>query len=263
MRTGRRIAGIMFIMAGATRLAFAQADTEMPLPTLTVSLGAGQQTRRDDVVSPAQYIGYGPALAGEYDWGGAVRRWYASVAAATMSLKSPQLSSDPRPSEAFVSGVLATGVRWRLSGNAESGYFLIGTEVSASAAVVRHVYGDPDRTEEAFAAIIISLAPTITWMRRLGANELSGSLGVPLVALVDRSYSDLRAPDQLARGRLAFPSNLRQANFEVSYVIHPERNFGFTAAYGVGVLELIDAEPSGGVAQVLSVGVVTRFGKRP
>jgi hypothetical protein len=260
----RRLLLIATGLSFASRSALSQTAGETAMQTLAISLGANWEMRRDDTASPLMYSGTGRGTQIDYTWERAGRSAYASLSAGALTLAPSRPVSDPQPEEAFSTYTVETGMRWRLPGGpGRTNELAFGAEFAASAIVTRHMYEDPNQSEQTFFLGDVTLGPTGRWRRRLGMGIVAATLTVPLLAWVQHPYADVRVANGLANLRYASPSQFRQAKGELSYIFRPEDRFGLTAVYSFGLLQIDDLQPVRSVSQSLSIAVVTRFGARP
>ena len=241
----------------------AQASGASTWQALTISVGAVQNTRRDDADSPLAYAGYGPDARIVYDWGLAGRRGFVSFEAGGSTLTpSPSVQEPDIPlKEAFTAYSLGAGVDWPLRGNAaRRDKFAVGVELGATFTLARHLYAGQELAQQDFDFGVIALAPTARWTRRIGAGDFGASLALPLLAWVDHPYADVRFAQQFADLHFAPLTQFHQANGEVSYAFRPESRFGITVKYRLDIVELDDIQPVRRVSQSISIGIVRRFG---
>lgn len=251
-------------MLFASRSAFSQTISETATHALTISIGAIQETRRDDTASPLKYSGLGRGAQVDYTWERGGRSAYASLSAGASTLTPSPSVSAAQPEGDFSAFAVTTGLRWRLSRDSTGkNEFALGAEFSAAATVTRQMYDDPTQGEHTFFFGDVSIAPTARWRRRLGVGVFGATVAVPLLAWVQHPYADVRVANGLANLRYASPSQFRQAKGEVSYAFRPDDRIGVNAAYRIGLLQLNDLQPLRSVSQTFSIAVVTRFGARP
>ena len=260
----RRLLLIATGLSFASRFALSQTVGETAMQALTISIGVVQETRRDDTASPLMYSGTGGGTQIDYTWERAGRSAYASLSAGALTLTPSRSVSDPQPEETFSTYTMETGMRWRLPGGpGRTNELALGAAFGATATVTRHMYEDPDQSEQTFFLGDVTFGPTGRWRRRLGMGIVAATLTIPLLAWVQHPYADVRVANGLANLRYASPSQFRQAKGELSYIFRPEDRFGLTAAYRFGLLQIDDLQPLRSVSQSLSIAVVTRFGARP
>jgi hypothetical protein len=254
----------------------AQAGGEAAQVALTISLGAAPENRRDDADSPLAYAGSGPAVRIGYESVRATRRVYASIAAGWATLTPAKSLAGFEPQELFSAYSLTTGISWRLGGAPRGGgssgdgsadaaaprggQFAFGVEFGATTTIGRHDYATTGLPQQNFVLGLATLGPAARWTQRVGAGEVAASLSLPVVALVDHPYADVRFARQLTNLHIAPLSQFHQMDGELSYAFRPASRLGITATYRLGAMQLNDVEPVRRVAQSLSIGVVRRFG---
>jgi hypothetical protein len=108
----------------------------------------------------------------------------------------------------------------------------------------------------------VTLAPAVRWTREIGRGELNASLAVPLLAWVDRPFSDVRYANQFVDFRYASPAQMRAANGAVSYTFNPRSRWGVTAVYRADAMQLHEAQPVRRFTQSLALALTTHFGVR-
>lgn len=242
----------------------AQGGGEPARQAVSIAFGASQENRRDDADSPLAYRGSGPAARIDFEQARDARRTWFSLAAGAAGLTPDASIPGRQPTEAFTLYSLAAGTSWRLRGGSPGrGEFALGVEFGAFATIARHEYTNASLTQQNFVLGAATLGPALRWTRRLGSGELAASLSAPLVALVDHPYADVRFESQLVRLQLSSLSQFRQANGELSYAFRSASPVGVTIAWRIGATQLEDLEPVRRVSQLLSVGLVKRFGGEP
>jgi hypothetical protein len=251
----------------AWHTASAQAGDATRGGTLTVTIGAIQEYRRDDADSPIAYAGTGPAARIEYERIRPERRDYFALSGGAATLTPVGTVSDvdiPPLQEGFDAFDIRAGMQWRQRHLSRAlGELSLGVEFDAALTLVRHAYAGQGTSHQSFDLGIATVAPTARWSRRVGAGDLVATIGVPLIALLDHPYADVRYAAQVTHFRLASLSSLRQADGGVSYEIAAGRGAGIIAQYRLSVLALDDFEPIRRVSQSLSLGMIRRFGRHP
>jgi hypothetical protein len=233
---------------------------------LTVSFGIAQENRRDAADSPLAYGGLGPGIQVTYDQLHARRHDFLSLSASNSAL-TPQtggiaLQTATPGEEAFGAYAIDAGVDWRLPRwSGRHSEFAVGFELEGSVTVARHMYsGQEQPQEQNFDLGVISLAPTARWTRRIGVGEFSASVALPLLAMVDHPYADVRFSKQLMNIHFAPLTQFHEESGELAYAFMPESRVGVRVMYHLSVLELNDLEPVRRVSQLFSAGMVIRLG---
>jgi hypothetical protein len=240
----------------------AQSGGDAIRQSLTFSLGALQENRRDDADSPLAYTGKGPVALIGYDWNRGARHWHLELGSGGANLTPvTAVQADTPPQETFNLFSLAGGMDWRLrGGSARTGTFALGFELATTVTLVRHLYPGQELSQQNFDFGEITAAPIIRWKRRLFSGELGASVAVPLLAWVDHPYSDVRFASQFSEIHFAPLSRFRQATGAISYTIAATRRTHVVAAYHLDVMQLDETERVHRVSQSLTVGLVTRLG---
>ena len=248
----------------ASQSLFAQAVNATGPGTLTIAIGRIQENRRDDADSPIAYAGSGPGGRIAYSWSRPGHRAYieldgeAATLAPVATISQPDL---PPLQESFDSFSLRWGIEWqqpRFPGR--WGELALGLEFGAALTLDRHLYPGQGTSEQSFDLGVASVAPTARWTRRIARGEITAKLGVPLLALVDHPYADVRYATQVMSFRLASVERLRQADGSVAYEFAFSRRFALRAEYRLTAFALDDSEPIRRVAQTLSLGISRRLG---
>jgi hypothetical protein len=256
----------LFLAATALLLASkslcAQARADSTRRSLTVSLGALQENRRDDADSPLAYTGKGPAALIGYDWARGARHWHIELGGGGANLAPvAAVVADTPPKETFNIFSLAGGMDWRLrGGSARTGTFALGFEAATTVTLVRHLYPGQELSQQNFDFGLLTLAPVVRWKRRLFAGEIAASVAVPLLAAVDHPYADVRFASQFSELHFASLSRFHQANGAISYAAAIARRLDILAMYHLDVMQLDETERVHRVSQTLTVGLVTRLG---
>ena len=242
------------LLAGSA--AGAQNGAEPARQSLTISLGAIQENRRDDADSPLAYSGRGPGALIEYDFSRAKRHWHISFGGGGANLVAvTDVIADVPPKETFNVFTLSGGMDWMLRGG-----FAVGFDVAATATLVRHIYEGQALSQQNFDFGEFTIAPIARWNRRLFSGELTASLAVPLISGIDHPYADVRFANQFSNIHFAPLSQFRQLDGAVSYAFASTRRTGVTVTYHIDAMQLDERERVRRVGQTLSVGVVRRLG---
>ncbi len=246
----------------ATNSLCAQARGDSTRQSLTVSLGALQENRRDDADSPLAYTGKGPDALIGYDWSRGARHWHVELESGGANLAPmSDVQGDTPLKETFNVFSLAGGMDWRLrGGSGQMGTFALGFELATTVTLVRHLYPGQALSQQNFDFGEITAAPIIRWKRRLFSGDLAASLAVPLLAGVDHPYSDVRFASQFSEVHFAPLSRFRQANGAISYAIAATRRMHVVASYHLDVMQLDETQRVHRVSQSLTIGLVTRLG---
>jgi hypothetical protein len=229
--------------------------------SLTFSLGAFNEDRRDDADSPLAYAGSGVGERVEYVRSREGRRWYFSLDAGSATVTPVASGSTGQHEEGFGAYALGAGTDWRVRGSADrAGELSVGVQLGASLTVTRHLYASQDLTEQTFDLGTITLAPAARWSRQLGAGLFSATLALPLFAWVDHPYADVRFANQFVGFHYVPLTRFHQADGVLSYDFNPRGRFGVTAAYRADAVELDELQPVRRFTQSLTVAIVRRFG---
>lgn len=232
---------------------------------LTVSFVRIQENRRDDADSPIAYAGSGPGGRIEYEGDRPGRRTYFALSGggSTLTPAAAVGQADIPPlQEGFDAFDLRAGTQWHagpLPG--VHGDLFIGVEADAAITLVRHAFAGQGTSHQSFDLGVATIGPTARWSRRTRSGEFAASLGVPLVALIDHPYADVRLAAQVSRLRIESLSRVRQADGGLSYELALGGGTGVVAQYGLSVFVLDDLEPIRRVSQSLSLGFTRQFGR--
>ena len=240
----------------------AQSAGDTARQSLTVSLGALQEDRRDDADSPLAYTGKGPDALIGYDWSRGARHWHIELGSGGANLApAAAVQGDTPLKETFNVFSLGGGMDWRLRGGSPAlGTFALGFELNTTVTLVRHLYPGQTLSQQNFDLGVITAAPIVRWKRRLFMGDIAASLAVPLLAAVDHPYSDVRFASQFSEVHFAPLSRFRQANGAISYSIMSSRRTHVTVAYHLDVMQLDETQRVHRVSQSLLLGLVTRLG---
>ena len=242
----------------------AQAAGDTLRQSLSLSLGAFNENRRDDADSPLAYAGLGLGERIDYSRNRGGRRWYLSLGAGNATIRPSASGLHTEPEEGFGAFTAGAGTDWRLRGSsARAGEFAVGVELQATVTVARHIYSNQDLTEQTFDFGAVTLAPTARWTRQAGKGAFTASLAMPLLAWVDHPYADMRFANQFVDLRFTPLTRFHEADGMLSYDFIPRGRYGLTAAYRVYVVELDDLQPVRRFTQALTIAVSRRFGPLP
>ena len=232
--------------------------------SLSVSLGAFNEFRRDDADSPLAYSGTGVGERIDYVRSRADRRWYFSLASGSATVTPTASGVTGQGEEAFGAYALGVGTDWRLHGSADrAGEFALGVQFDATLTVARHRYTSQDLTEQTFDLGTVTLAPAARWSRNVGTGVFTAALALPLLAWVDHPYADVRFANQFVEFHFAPVTRFRQADGVLSYEFRPRGRYGIAAAYRADAVELDELQPVRRFTQSITVAVVRRFGSLP
>ena len=232
--------------------------------SLTLSLGAFNEFRRDDADSPLAYSGTGLGERIDYARNRADRRWYFSLAAGSATVTPTSSGVTGQGEEAFGAYTLGVGTDWRLRGSStHGGEFALGVQLDATLTVTRHRYTSQDLTEQTFDLGTVTLSPAARWSHDLGAGVFTAALAIPVLAWVDHPYADVRFANQFVELHFAPVTRFREADGVLSYEFRPHGRYGITAAYRVDAVELDELQPVRRFTQSLAVTVARRFGALP
>ncbi|MGH7653133.1 MAG: hypothetical protein ACREN6_00590 [Gemmatimonadaceae bacterium] len=232
--------------------------------SLAVSLGAFNESRRDDADSPLTFAGTGLAERIDYVRAHAGRRWYFSLDGASATVTPLASGVSGQHNEEFGAYALGAGTDWRLRGSSgHAGVFALGVQLGATLTVTRHFYASDDLTEQTFDLGIITLAPVARWSRPFGDGLFTATLALPLLAWVDHPYADVRYANQFVQFHFVPLTRFHQADGVLSYEFNLHSRYGVTAAYRVDAVELDELQPVRRFTQSLTVAVVRRFGSLP
>ncbi len=232
--------------------------------SLTISAGIYQENRRDAADSPLAYSGNGPGGRIDYDWSRAARHWHFALSGSNSNLApATSVQQDVPSTEAFRAFALEAGTDWRLSGvSPRVGIVAVGVEFASTVTIAQHLYSGQDLSEQSFDMATVTLAPTVSFAKRIGPGEFGATLAVPLLAWVDHPYADVRFATQFSEIHFASLAQYRQATGALTYTLHPQGKYGAVAAYRLNVFDLSDVEPVRRVSQSFSIGIVRRFENR-
>ncbi len=239
------------------------APQQFAAQELTAAAGFAESGRLDETASPLRFGGRGADFSLTYERSAARYTFVASLDGGTRSLLSLDGSNaaPDRLSEGELDLALMHAIGTALSGERSSTRaFAIGAELSALASMDEHAYIDPGAVHSAYLFAALSLGPAARWEHDFAGGRIAANLAIPLLALVDHPYSDIRAQSAPVDLRLVSLSSYRGLNGGLSFTNPLTQRLGVVCAYRVGVLHFDDEQPLHTVTQSLSIGIVRRIG---
>lgn len=219
---------------------------------VTLSAGLTQDARADATVSPLHYQGLAPEYA--LTLGHRATRW--DIAATIDGGSTPMISADSGSGSARLDhgGFRLTVLRSESTPPLARG-FAVGATLSARGDITAMRYDDTQSTVQHFGFGYAALGPTVRWLVGAPGGSARIELGTPLVALIDRPYSDLKSEPSVFALRGGTPARFRAADGSIAYALG-----GFLLAYRFNYLRYDDSSPLRGVSQSFSLGVRSTFG---
>lgn len=257
-RAARTAAAALLLAAG--RRASAQPETALATrPVLSLAAGAVAREGIDEAISPVRFGGHGGAVAAGY--GRSIGRLAISASVrggvASLGARAAASASTERTGEG--EGAL-TVVRAFGDERHGAGAVGAGVDVRAGLAFTEHRYAATGLPASHHAFGYGALGPAAAWRRALAGGTASGVLAAPLVALVDRPYSDLKAARPRVALRAAAPGEFRALHGGLAYAPATGRRVGLVGSWTFDVRRYDDVQPVRAVSQRVAVGVVARFG---
>lgn len=115
------------------------------------------------------------------------------VGVASATLTSSLTRDDGRPDETDYRGWIEGAYLRRLGGASSAILWLVGGSLAVRATARQHHYGGPSGGSASYLFGSAAMGPVVAAERRLGSGAtLAFQLGIPLLAVVGRPYSDLR-----------------------------------------------------------------------
>jgi hypothetical protein len=238
----------------------AQAPARFGVEGFTASVGLAEAGRVDETASPLRYGGRG------FDWTLAYERplgayWLqASLDGGTRSLLPLDITENS--SEYLTEGALDLTVLRALRGtSALTQGLAAGVQFSANGALNEHTYATPAPLHSDFLLASGTLGPAVAWQRAMWGGRFSANVAIPLVALVDHPYEDLRVQRAPVDLRFVTIESYRAVNGGLSYSNPVSRTLGLVYAYHIGLLRFDDEQPVHAVTQTISVGLERLLGR--
>jgi hypothetical protein len=232
---------------------------------LAVYAGIAQGEQLNATASPLTFRGRG--FDGAVDYRRALRgeRFVFAISAnggmrSVTTIDGSGSSAAAAGSERITDGRITASLLRRFGGDSTGRGFAAGVAVATDLAVTAHRYADPTRHVSDFLAGFAMIGPSVSWRQPIGGGAARAQISVPLVALADHPYSDLRSDYSPTSVRFAGPGTLRGLSGAVTYAPADRRRAGVVTAYRFSLLDYADVQPLRAVSQSLSVGVVVRFG---
>jgi hypothetical protein len=226
----------------------------------SASVGVLESARIDETASPVRYAGYGADFT--LGWSRTFAQYSvdATIEGGTRAL-SP-LEGSESASERLTEGSLSVSLLRTLAGATARSDFRAGIRVDGLSSIVEHTYPTVEllRSDYLFAAA--SLGPAAAWGRTFAGGWLNATIGIPLVALVDHPFTDIRNQGAPLAFRAVSAASYRAVNGGVSFTSTVSRKVGIVYGYRIGVLHYDDEQPVRAVTQSVSVGVVRIVGSR-
>ncbi len=251
---------IALASAQAATAANAQSVLSPGAQTLFASVGYVDSGLLDETASPVRFAGGGVKLS--LGWS----RTFAPIAiVATLEGSSHSLApldGSGETNERFTEGVFSTELLRRVGGSsAGPSSLLAGVEITASATINEHTYPAAEPFTADYLLAAASIGPAATWTHAILGGRLSADLGIPLLALVDHPYSDIRDQHTPLSFRFVSAESYRGLRGGVSFTNAVSRTLGVVYAYRVGIVRFDDTQPVREVEQSISVGLVARVGR--
>lgn len=227
---------------------------------MSVSAGFADGGRLDQTASPLRYSGHGL----EFTLGWAQSFAHFSVVA---SLQGDERRLSPldvaqSSSEQLTEGRLTVALLRSLrSASSSTSELRAGIGVSASANVIEHTYATAESLRSEYMLAAGTVGPVVAWSHALAGGRISADAGVPLLALVDHPYSDIREQRAPLAFRFVSVSSYRELNGGLSFSSPVARSIAIVYAYRVGVVHFDDDQPVRSITQRISVGLVTKLGR--
>jgi hypothetical protein len=221
-------------------------------------------SEHDGNASPLRYGGSAPLLQLGYVTRGARSRLAIRVGGARGTLTSSLTMSGVPSEHAAQHWIEAQYVRVLGSG-AGTMRWLAGATVSVRGSARDHFYADPSGDVVSFSFFSAALDPTVLLERAFGQRgTMTVELGVPLLALVRRPYSDERVTAAGAAPlRVASLSSFTGADLSLAYA----RLLGRSADLIVGYRAIVQRHASGAtyrsVNHALSLALAVRLWGAP
>lgn len=223
--------------------------------TLRFAMTGSQEARRDDVASPLIYRGVGGGAAVAYTRHTRDRGELAMSVEARIARLSPSTTViRTTPTQTFTGGSAHVAFLRRIPVAQRANLrALIGGDAMLNISGVRHTYADPERTQHGFGLGYAGVGPRMGFRASAGRNVLETRLSVPVVALMQRPYADVRLLEQGLDLRLASVDRFRQVNGEIALLRTVTRRIGLGVAYRFDFTRLDDLQPLRTAAHSLSL----------
>jgi len=241
----------------------ASAQSQSTRTRVDASIGFAGIQHRDATASPVSYAGFGGSLSLDVDRVGPMRR-----ASLNMRVAVPRLSSSVTeagyPREEVSQGDLAVSLGWRVRRNATRARLYLGPRLSFTNTYWRHIFPPNVGDEMGYLFANIALAPEVSGFSPVRQGTLEFRAAVPLVALVEHPYTDVRViPPEGLQLRWATVTSFQQANLAVAYRRSFTRRVGWVARYRARVTRYVGAQPYRAAENALDLGAVLGAGSAP
>lgn len=164
-----------------------------PRHAVLLQMGLAHALNRDGSISPLAYGGVGLSVGVGYERASRLRRIEIAVRGALPTLTSDK-SQGGAPRQDVLQVELLFGMGWRVRSDTTLPQLFLGPRLSLNTVFRNHVYptvlgGD----DSGYLFMNLALGPEIAGESRIGANgRFRYALAVPLIALVEHPYSDIR-----------------------------------------------------------------------
>ena len=241
-----------------TRVAGGQVADAGTGQTFAARVGIAESGRLDQTASPSRFAGRGVEFG--VGWS---RTFAPFTIAATLGggarFLSP-LEGAPSADERLTEGTLDVLLLRRVNASTPAlREFRAGIAFFTGASVTEHTYPTVETLRSDYLFVSASLGPAAAWNHAIAGGTLSADIGVPLVALVDHPYTDIREQRAPVSVRFVSAESYRGVRGGVAFTSSLSRTVGIVYAYRIGLLHFDDEQPVHSVTQSLSVGLVSRL----
>jgi len=228
--------------------------------SFSASIGFATSGRLDETASPLRFSGRGADFALRYERERASLRFSAALEGGTRSLTP--LDDNDGSTEQLTEARLELSLLRALRGSSEfARHTAAGIQFVASSMLTDHAYASASVVRNDFVLAAASLGPTASWEHAIAGGHLTANIGIPLVALVDHPFSDVRDKPVPADFRFVSAASYRAMSGGISFSSALSSALGIVYSYRIRVMHFDDAQPVSAVTQSVSVGLVRRFAK--
>jgi hypothetical protein len=264
-----RLAVFRIVVSGcATMLAVAPVASVAAAQELSANVGFAESGRLDETASPVRFAGHGIDLQLDYRYSPAPRT-HAAPPTLLVSLDGgarsllPLDAADGASERLTDAALRVTALRGVGGHSAFLRGLSAGVQFSAGASLNEHSYGAVASPLEAspviqrsdFFLAAATLGPAALWERDVAGGRFSANLALPLVAMVDHPYQDVRVQRAPVDLRFVSAATYRGVDGGLSYTRPITHTLGVVYSYRIDAVNFDDDQPVRAVKQTLSIGL--------
>jgi hypothetical protein len=236
----------------------AQSTIPAGARSFSASVGVLESARIDETASPVRYAGHGADFS--IGWSRTFARYSIDAMLDGGTRALAPLEGSESASERLSEGSLSVSLLRAISRESDrSGDFRAGIRFDALASIVEHRYPTAELLTSDYLFAAATLGPAAAWERAFLGGRFGATLGIPLLALVDHPFTDIRGQAAPLAFRAVSVASYRGVNGGVSFTEAVSRSMGVRYAYRIGVVQYDDAQGVRAVTQSVSVGVVRNY----